>query len=74
MKTETRKAAEKDENTTETILDVTTIESKLKHPTIFKLLDKLENGNSLIIENDHDPKPLHYQLSAEKKTCSPGNI
>ncbi|HEC25262.1 MAG TPA: iron-sulfur cluster repair di-iron protein [bacterium] len=67
MKTEIRKAVEKDENTTETILDVTAIESRLKHPTIFKLLDKLENGNSLIIENDHDPKPLHYQLSAEKK-------
>ncbi len=60
MKTEISK-------TTETTLDVTTIESKLKHPTIFKLLDKLEDGSSLIIENDHDPKPLHYQLSAEKK-------
>ncbi|MCL4321623.1 MAG: DUF2249 domain-containing protein [Deltaproteobacteria bacterium] len=48
------------------ILDVTTIEPKYKHSTIFKLLEELEGGKSLIIENDHDPKPLHYQLMAEK--------
>ena len=46
-------------------LDVTRIEPKLKHPTIFKHFDELEPGESLIIHNDHDPKPLYYQLEAE---------
>jgi len=54
--------------TTET-LDVTIIEPRLKHPTIFKKFDALALGDSFIIHNDHDPKPLYYQLLAER-----GNI
>jgi regulator of cell morphogenesis and NO signaling len=46
-------------------LDVTAIEPKYKHSAIFKILGELESGKSLIIENDHDPKPLYYQLTAE---------
>jgi len=49
-----------------TILDVTVIEPRLKHPTIFQKFDELEKGKSLIIHNDHDPKPLYYQLLAER--------
>lgn len=48
------------------ILDVTVIEPKLKHPTIFKRFDELTGGEELIIHNDHDPKPLYYQLLAER--------
>lgn len=51
------------------ILDVTRLEPKLKHPTIFKHFDELETGESFIIDNDHDPKPLYYQLLGER-----GNI
>lgn len=51
------------------ILDVTVIEPKLKHPTIFVKFDALAEGESFIIHNDHDPKPLYYQLLAER-----GNI
>ena len=51
---------------TETILDVTVIEPKLKHPTIFQNFDSLIPGESFIIHNDHDPKPLYYQLLAER--------
>ncbi len=47
-------------------LDVTTIEPKLKHPTIFQYFDKLSDGEGFIIHNDHDPKPLYYQLLAER--------
>lgn len=50
-------------------LDVTQIEPKLKHPTIFQHFDALDAGESFIIENDHDPKPLYYQLLGER-----GNI
>lgn len=51
---------------TEIILDVTVIEPRLKHPTIFQNFDSLTPGESFIIHNDHDPKPLYYQLLAER--------
>lgn len=35
-----------------------------KHETIFKKLEELQGGESLTIVNDHDPKPLYYQLVA----------
>ena len=50
-------------------LDVTKIEPRKKHPTIFQHFDELEPGESFIIENDHDPKPLYYELIGER-----GNI
>ena len=51
------------------ILDVTAIEPRLKHPTIFKHFDALVEGDAFVIHNDHDPKPLYYQLLGER-----GNI
>lgn len=51
------------------ILDVTKLEPRLKHPTIFEKFNALEKGDSFVIHNDHDPKPLYYQFIAEK-----GNI
>ncbi len=54
---------------TVTSLDVTKIEPRLKHPTIFTHFDALGAGEELIIENDHDPKPLYYELLGER-----GNI
>lgn len=50
-------------------LDVTKIEPRMKHPTIFEHFDALESGESFTILNDHDPKPLYYQLLGER-----GNI
>jgi regulator of cell morphogenesis and NO signaling len=49
-----------------TILDVTKIEPRLKHPTIFEKFDALQDGESFVILNDHDPKPLYYQMLAER--------
>lgn len=51
------------------ILDVTVIEPRLKHPTIFQKFDALARGESFVIHNGRDPKPLYYQLLAER-----GNI
>lgn len=51
------------------VIDVTKIEPRLKHPTIFNSFDALAEGNAILIHNDHDPKPLYYQLLAER-----GNI
>ncbi len=50
----------------ENILDVTLIEPRLKHPTIFERFDELVSGESLTLHNDHDPKPLYYELCAER--------
>jgi len=50
----------------ENILNVTLLEPRLKHPTIFVRFDELISGESLILHNDHDPKPLYYELSAER--------
>jgi regulator of cell morphogenesis and NO signaling len=48
------------------ILDATLIEPRLKHPTIFARFDELKSGEVLNLHNDHDPKPLYYQLSAQR--------
>ena len=52
-----------------TFLDVTVLDPREKHPTIFRLFDQLQDGQMLTIKNDHDPKPLYYQLLNER-----GNI
>ncbi len=48
------------------ILDVTQIEPRFKHPRIFEKFDSLSSGEGFIIDNDHDPKPLYYQLIGER--------
>ena len=48
------------------ILNVTLIEPKFKHPRIFEKFDSLSSGEGFIIDNDHDPKPLYYQLIGER--------
>jgi regulator of cell morphogenesis and NO signaling len=50
-------------------LDITRIEPARKYSTIFQYFDDLKEGESLIVNNDRDAKPLHYQLLAER-----GNI
>lgn len=48
-----------------TILDVTSVDPRLKHSTIFAVFGQLKPGNSLTIHNNHDPKPLYYQMLGE---------
>ncbi len=47
-------------------LDVRPIPPREKHSTIFSTFDGLASGEVLQLVNDHDPKPLYYQLSAER--------
>ena len=47
-------------------LDVRVIPPREKHPTIFRTFDGLRSGESMIIINDHDPRPLRYQFAAER--------
>jgi uncharacterized protein (DUF2249 family) len=49
------------------ILDVRTIAPRERHPLIFTTFDALESGEAFLLVNDHDPKPLYYQFSAERQ-------
>lgn len=51
-------------------LDVRSIVPRERHPLIFRTFDALAPGESLVLVNDHDPKPLYYQLMAER----PGQV
>lgn len=46
-------------------LDVRVIPPREKHPTIFSTFSALAPGESFVLVNDHDPKPLRYQFDFE---------
>jgi hemerythrin-like domain-containing protein/uncharacterized protein (DUF2249 family) len=37
-----------------------------KHPAIFRTFEGLKPGETMLLVNDHDPKPLYYQFAAER--------
>jgi uncharacterized protein (DUF2249 family) len=45
-------------------LDVRTLRHGDRHEIIFDRLAQLAVGQMLLLVNDHDPKPLHYQMAA----------
>jgi len=47
------------------IVDVRSLVPAQRHAKIFNLVDALKPGTSFILVNDHDPRPLYYQLEAE---------
>ena len=47
-------------------LDARIIPPRDKHPTIFRTFDSLKSGQAMMLVNDHDPRPLRYQLLAER--------
>jgi uncharacterized protein (DUF2249 family) len=51
-------------------LDVRDIVPRDRHPLIFDTFDRLAPGQSFVLINDHDPKPLCYQFQAEQ----PGQV
>lgn len=46
-------------------IDVRSLVPAQRHTKIFELVNALEPGKSFILINDHDPKPLYYQMEAE---------
>jgi uncharacterized protein (DUF2249 family) len=50
----------------ENLVDVREIVPRERHPLIFSTFDRLAEGESLELVNDHDPKPLHYQFHFER--------
>jgi uncharacterized protein (DUF2249 family) len=47
------------------VIDVRSLVPAQRHAKIFQLVDQLAPGSSFVLVNDHDPKPLYYQLEAE---------
>ena len=47
-------------------LDVTILEPRLKHSTIYTHFDALQPGDNFVIHNDHDPKPLYFALTHDR--------
>ena len=47
-------------------LDVRTIPPARKHPTIHARLDSLVSGDALTLLNDHDPRPLRFELEHDR--------
>lgn len=53
------------ENTLGDTLDVRVIAPAQRHPLIFQRFAALAVGDGFTLLNDHDPKPLYYQLNLE---------
>lgn len=51
----------------DTTLDVREIPPPDRHPKIHAAFDALNSGETLTIINDHEPKPLFYEMQAEVK-------
>jgi uncharacterized protein (DUF2249 family) len=47
------------------VVDVRSLVPAQRHQKIFQIVDELASGASFTLVNDHDPKPLYYQLEAE---------
>jgi uncharacterized protein (DUF2249 family) len=50
----------------ENVLDILSLPPSRRHPLIFETFEALGAGESFILVNDHDPKPLFYQFQAER--------
>ncbi|MDE3067338.1 MAG: DUF2249 domain-containing protein [Verrucomicrobiota bacterium] len=47
------------------LLDVRAVPPARRHSLIFETYNGFGKGESFVLVNDHDPKPLYYQFSAE---------
>jgi len=50
-----------------TCIDVRDLAPRDRHPLIFSALRGLAVAETMEIVNDHDPKPLYYQMQAERR-------
>ena len=46
-------------------LDLRDVAPPKRHPTIMKAFEEMEGGETLTLVNDHEPKPLYYQMKEE---------
>lgn len=50
-------------------LDVRELPPPQRHALIFQTCGSLNEGDAIVLVNDHDPKPLYYQFQAEYPGC-----
>lgn len=50
---------------TDQTLDLRDVPPPERHPKIFDAFEALESGEALTLINDHDPRPLYYEMDAE---------
>ncbi len=58
--------SEEEEDTDEYVLDGVSLDPAVKFQTIMKTFNDLKEGETFILHNDHDPKPLYYKLSGSE--------
>lgn len=58
-------ATEKSMSASDQLLDVRAEAPSRRHDLIFETYTSLAPGTGFVLVNDHDPKPLYYQLTAE---------
>lgn len=46
-------------------IDIREMAPRERHPLIFATFEGLPAGESFLLVNDHDPKPLYYQFRFE---------
>lgn len=49
----------------EVTLDLREIPPPRRHPKIFTEFEELESGEQLTLVNDHEPRPLYFQMKSE---------
>ncbi|MBP1986652.1 DUF2249 domain-containing protein [Halolamina salifodinae] len=49
----------------ETTIDVRDVPPSDRHPKIHAEFEALDSGDALVLVNDHEPKPLFYEMQAE---------
>jgi len=50
---------------TATTLDLRDVPPADRHPKVHDAFDALDSGEALELVNDHEPKPLFYEMQAE---------
>ena len=51
----------------EKIVDLREMRPPERHPLVFQTFENLSPGESFVLINDHDPKPLFYQFKFERE-------
>ena len=54
------------ESQAKTTVDVRAVAPPHRHTLIFQTFEALKPGETFVLVNDHDPKPLYYQFQAER--------
>jgi len=49
-------------------LDLREVPPPERHPKIHDAFEELDSGEALELVNDHEPKPLFYEMQAEVET------